>query len=104
MRRALALAFTISTLFASQASLADDDAERARKLVHERYILPLETILERNAKLLSGKIIELELESEGRHKHGRVYYHLRLLRPNGRVDRFKIDARTGEPISKKHNE
>lgn len=67
------------------------NSEAALKLVGQGEILALDEILRRNEAEVSGRIIEIELE----HEHGLYIYEIKILRPDGRTAKFKIDARTG---------
>jgi uncharacterized membrane protein YkoI len=69
----------------------------ARALVELRRILPLEEILRRNEANLRGRVLELELERS----HGHFYYQVRVLRPDGRIAKLKIDAENGSAIGAK---
>jgi uncharacterized membrane protein YkoI len=44
-----------------------------------------------------GQAMEVELESEG----GQWQYEIKLLQPNGRLMKLKVDARTGEVLKRK---
>ena len=76
-------------------SYADNDHNRAKKLMDSGDILPLESILKTARETHAGKIIEIELEV----KHKRPVYELELLTPQGKVVELIIDARTGMLIS-----
>jgi len=76
--------------------LASSDQDRARSAVEAGQVLPLRTLLERVEREQSGRVLEVELEQEG----GRWVYEFRLLRPNGRLAKIKVDARSGELLSR----
>jgi uncharacterized membrane protein YkoI len=44
-----------------------------------------------------GQVLEVELESEGRG----WLYEIKLLQPDGRLTRLKVDARTGEILKRR---
>ena len=69
----------------------DDDHLQARRLVESGAILPLAQILESVRERWSGRIIEVELETE----QGRHIYEIELLDPQGRVWELKFDAVSG---------
>jgi len=70
----------------------DDDHERAKQLMETGDILPLENILNNARDVYSGKIIEVELESE----NGQLIYELEILDKNGKVWELQFDAYTGK--------
>jgi uncharacterized membrane protein YkoI len=74
-------------------TLADDAISQAeiRRLVQERKIVPLETILEQYPENIHGRLLDLEVERE----HGRIVYELEFLDPRGRVREYEIDAHDG---------
>ena len=87
-------AAALATGAASTVRADDDDIghEAARRLVESGRILSLETILDRIADVVPGKLIETELEYDD----GIIKYDLKVLRPNGRVQEVELDAATGE--------
>jgi uncharacterized membrane protein YkoI len=95
MTRFVLTVFAIALLTAT-AALGDAlSAERVRELVEHGEILPLEQILKRNEAGLGGRIIEIEIEQ----KRGVYIYEIKVLRPDGRSRKIKIDARTGVIVS-----
>jgi len=79
----------------SIAIWADDDHDRAKILLDTGKVLPLETILENARKIHSGKILEVELETENQ----LIIYEIELLTASGRVLELKFDAKTGQLLS-----
>lgn len=73
------------------------DHERAREAVVAGQILPLRTVLERLEREQAGQVLEIELESEDR----RWIYEVKLLQPDGQLQRLEIDAGTGEVIGRR---
>lgn len=69
-----------------------EDYERARQLVSEGAILPLNTILEK-AELGPGSLL---LEVEFEREDGRWVYELEILKERGEVVELLYDAATGE--------
>ncbi|TSE20959.1 Peptidase propeptide and YPEB domain protein [Tepidimonas alkaliphilus] len=88
----MALALTIAWPLA-QADRALDH-RRAREAVLAGEIRPLAEILQRVQPLLDGEIIATELERE----HGRWVYEFKVLRSDGRVVEWSVDAREGNVL------
>lgn len=84
------------TLFIGANVWADEDHERARKLVKNGEIMPLEQLLQKVMSQTSGelRLLEAELERED----GRLVYELELVDEKGRVRDLLFDARTGEAL------
>ncbi|MDJ0806057.1 MAG: winged helix-turn-helix domain-containing protein [Gammaproteobacteria bacterium] len=79
------------SLVLSVAVPADDDQLEARRLVESGAILPLGQILNSLQDRWSGRILEVELESEG----GDYVYEVELLDTQGRVWDLEVDAVSG---------
>lgn len=75
------------------SALADQDHDRARRLLESGEIMPLEQLLGRIKP--GGRVLEVELESE----HGRHVYEIEYLDTYGEVHEGYFDARTGEVLS-----
>jgi uncharacterized membrane protein YkoI len=80
----------------ASAAHADDDSNRARRLVQQGKILPLEEILPRVRAVRDGTLIEVELEYES--DHDGYVYEMELLDADGRLWEVELDATTGELI------
>ena len=63
-----------------------------RSLVKQGKILSLDTILIKHRQRISGRLLDLEVESE----HGQVIYELEFLQQNGDVVKLEINAANGE--------
>lgn len=74
---------------------ADDDHEQAKRLLEAGNILALEIILQKVRHIQSGKILEVELESED----GKNIYEVELLTDEGRILELVFDAQTGEHLA-----
>lgn len=88
----LFLAWVVGTT--SLTALADDDArelEQIRRWVEQGRILSLQQILDRYPTVMTGRLLDLEVEREG----GRILYEMEFLQPDGRVIEFKVDATRG---------
>jgi len=73
-----------------------DDHLKARQLVQEGTILPLEQIIELTKLQHPGRILEVEFEQE----HDRYVYEIELVDEKGQVWELEYDAETGELIEK----
>lgn len=92
MTRAACSIALLFGLLTGTAVFADGlSPDRVRALVEKGEILPLEEVLKRHQPETSGRIIEIELE----HNRGVYVYEIKVLRPDGRYQELKIDARTG---------
>jgi len=81
-------------LLVTSAAFADSDYDRAQQLREAGEILPLETILEKLHSSHPGKVLEVELENE----HGQVIYEIEILDDTGKVQKIKVNAKTGEQL------
>jgi len=88
------IAISLLTAVSSIAD-ADDDHDKAKRLMDEGNILPLKIILQKAREIHHGKIIEVELEN----KKDKKIYEVELLTPEGSVIELKFNARTGEHLS-----
>ena len=79
---------------------ADDDHEKAKRLLESGDILALETVLQNARSIQPGKILEVELETE----KGQKVYEIELLTSDGTILELLFDARTGEHISTKNED
>ncbi|NOX44040.1 MAG: PepSY domain-containing protein [Gammaproteobacteria bacterium] len=75
---------------------ADEDHDRAKLLVESGDIIPLENILEDARKFHTGKVIEVELETE----QDKLIYEIEILDTQGTVWELKFDAYTGKLLKK----
>lgn len=80
------------------ASASDKgDHERARQAVQSGQVMPLAKVLARIEREHPGQVLEVELESHNR----QWQYEIKILQPDGRLSKLKIDARTGELLQHK---
>ncbi|MDH5472974.1 MAG: PepSY domain-containing protein [Gammaproteobacteria bacterium] len=84
----------------SLPSFADDDHEKARRLLESGDILALEVILQKAHNIQPGKILEVELETD----KDRKVYEIEILARDGKVLELVFDARSGEHISTKNED
>lgn len=88
---AVALAASASTgLYAGS-----DDHERARRALERGEVLPLRAVLEQVERTQQGQVLKIEFERDD----GRYLYKIRLLHPDGRVAKLKVDAVDGRVLS-----
>ncbi|GGX39791.1 peptidase M4 [Saccharospirillum salsuginis] len=80
---------------ASERHLRSEDV---REMVAQGTILSLETLLERHADLLNGRLLDVEVEAEEEHGVKRFLYEVEVLGADGIVREFEFDAATGQMI------
>ena len=99
MHKALAIGAiylaAIGTL--SSACASPGDHQRATQAVESGEILSLRVILERLESSNPGQVLEVELEQ----KKGVWIYELKILKTGGRLQKLKVDAKTGAVLSDK---
>ncbi len=72
------------------------EQDRAKRLVKEGRVLPLEEILARASTRAPGRLIEADLDEE----NGRYVYELEFADPvTGRVTELVYDARSGDLLA-----
>lgn len=81
-------------LLLSATAGADSDQDRARAAVLAGQVLPLKALLERLERDHPGRLLEVELEDDD----GVLVYEVRLLQPDGRLVKLKIDAASGDVL------
>lgn len=88
----LYLVLVVGTTSVNAFAGSDINYEQIRQLVKQGKILSLDSILQKYPQLMSGRLLDLEVEFE----HGMMMYELEFLQQNGDVIEFKIDAANGE--------
>ncbi|MDX2503235.1 MAG: PepSY domain-containing protein [Gammaproteobacteria bacterium] len=88
------LLVTFLLLSPLRVALADDDHIEARRLLDAGEILPLEVILKNVRQTFTGRILDIELETEDQ----QIVYEVELLGEDGIVQEVYIDARTGKVL------
>lgn len=81
----------------SSACASPVDQQRATQAVESGEILSLRVILERLESSNPGQVLEVELEQ----KKGVWIYELKILKTGGRLQKLKVDAKTGAVLSDK---
>lgn len=73
------------------------DHERALQAVQSGQVLPLAKVLALVEREHPGQVMAVELEKEG----PGWLYEIKLLQPDGRLIKLKVEARTGEVLKRK---
>ena len=94
---AMLMVILTCSLLATSVLASSTDQERATRAVQAGEILSLRVILERLEKTQPGQVLDVEFEE----KKGVWIYELKILKAGGRLQKLKIDAKTGEIISNK---
>ncbi|MDP4622700.1 MAG: PepSY domain-containing protein [Hydrogenophaga sp.] len=84
-------------LHGSALASSDGDHERALQAVQSGQVLPLTQVLALVERTHPGQVLEVELESHDR----QWQYEIKLLQPDGRLLKLKIDARSGSILKRK---
>lgn len=87
-------------LAATVAGAGEREQDRARRLVREGAIMPLERLLPAVRAQAPGELLEIELEDEG----GRLVYEVEVIGPDGRVVELLFDARSGEFLGRESDD
>ena len=74
-------------------TLADSDSDhlKARQLVQDGAILPLEQIIEHGGLVQSGRVLDVKFEQE----HNRYVYEIEFVDEEGQVWELEYDAHSG---------
>ena len=100
-RSLLRLLCVVLLLSCGGFSQADSDHDRARHAREAGEVLPLRNILERVRKEVPGEVLDVELDRDKDDDEVRWIYKIKVLRKNGSLVKLKIDARSGQMISRK---
>lgn len=84
-------------LHGSALASSDGDHERALQAVQSGQVLPLTQVLALVERSHPGQVLEVELENHDR----QWQYEIKLLQPDGRLLKLKIDARSGSILKRK---
>lgn len=71
-----------------------EDHDRVRAAVRAGEIMPFDALRQRLARSYPGDVLELDLERDDE----RWIYEVKLLRPDGRIVKLEVDARSGEVL------
>ncbi len=107
MRYRMTLLAAIPILFLMQAGPAPlraalasghevHDEDEARHALENGEVLPLERVLAGLGSTVPGEVSGLELEKE----NGIWIYEFKIISPDGRMLKVRVDAKTGQPVSK----
>lgn len=94
---AMLMVLLTCSLLATSVLASSTDQERATQAVQAGDILSLRVILERLEQTQPGQVLDVEFEQ----KQGVWIYELKILKAGGRLQKLKVDAKTGEIISNK---
>lgn len=78
------------------SAYADGDHDRARRAHLAGEVVGLDQLLAAVARDRPGKVIDVELERE----RGRMVYEVKLITPDGRLQKMKYDARSLERLAR----
>lgn len=92
---ACSLITLLSCLAISASAHADDDHERAHRARLAGQIKPLSEVLRELSSQHPGQVLEVELERD----HGTWMYEVKVLAPDGRVRKLKVNASTDQPTT-----
>jgi uncharacterized membrane protein YkoI len=84
-------------LVTAAAVAKPSDHELARQALERGDVLPLGTVLAKVEHDYQGQVLKIEFE----HDDGRFIYEIRLLQPDGRIVKLKVDAVDGHVLSVK---
>lgn len=93
----VALAVALAGALGPAPAAARDDHERAREAVESGQAQPLRYILEVLERSHPGRVLEVELEQH----HDQWIYEVKLLQPDGRLVKLKVDAKTGAVLPRR---
>lgn len=84
----------------ARADERDHDHDLARQALEQGKVLPLRAVLDKIEREHPGQALKVEFE----HDDGRFVYKIRLLQPDGRIARLKVDAVDGRVLGIKRKE
>ncbi|SDM39035.1 Peptidase propeptide and YPEB domain-containing protein [Oryzisolibacter propanilivorax] len=70
------------------------DHELARAALQHGQVLPLRQVLDKVEREYQGQVLKIEFERDD----GRYIYEIRLLQPDGRMAKLKVDAVDGRVL------
>ena len=97
MKLNIPMALAAALLVLAPAGFARENHDEAKKLKEAGEILPLERVLEQAHRDQPGRVVETELEKEGR----RYLYEIKVVDDRGVVHELKYDAKSGELLKAK---
>lgn len=78
----------------------DDDHDLARQALEQGKVLPLRAVLDKVEREYKGQTLKVEFERDD----GRFVYKIRLLQPDGRIAKLRVDAVDGRVLGVKRKE
>jgi uncharacterized membrane protein YkoI len=101
VRRHLALGLAACALSAGGAAHADErDHDLARQALEQGKVLSLRSVLDKVEREYPGQVLKVEFERDD----DRFVYEIRLLQPDGRIAKLKVDAVDGRVLAIKRKE
>ncbi len=97
MKLKIPMALATALLVFATAGFARENHDEAKKLKDAGEILPLEQVLTQVRRDQPGRVVETELEKEGR----RYLYEIKVVDDRGVVHELKYDAKSGELLKAK---
>lgn len=97
MKLKIPMTLAATLLVIAPAGFAREDHDAAKKLKEAGEILPLERVLGQARRDQPGRVVETELEKEGR----RYLYEIKVVDDRGVVHELKYDAKSGELLKAK---
>ncbi len=91
-----AVALRRAAWIAPAAAHEEHDEEAARHALENGEIVPLERVIAELGAAVPGEISGLELEKE----HGIWIYEFKIISPEGRMLKVRVDAKTGKLLKK----
>lgn len=91
----LALALALAAPAWADHDRKDSDHDRARHALQQGQVLALRSVLDQVEREQRGQVLKIEFDEDD----GRFFYKIRLLQPDGRVAKLKVDAVTGAVLS-----
>ncbi|AVP56367.1 PepSY domain-containing protein [Pulveribacter suum] len=100
LRRPAALLLACAVAGAAPALAGDGDHEHARRALERQEVLPLRSVLDKVEREQQGQVLKIEFGRD----EGRYLYKIRLLQPDGRMAKLKVDAVDGRVLSVQRRE
>ncbi len=107
LKKIFAVAFCSAALLGAMAPFTashghghEDDHEQARRALEAGHILPLRTVMDQVERDIPGQIVKIEFDDDD-DDDGSWIYKIKVLQPDGKLIKLKIDARDGAILKSK---